>query len=197
MVMNFIGCAFQQEHNFGQPEGKLYKDCVEIGGIKEKICNSAATIADSNFPSYYKTTPNKFENSKSDKSSSKELKQLRILIAESEPDILSLFKAFLETRGLKSATVADGEEALNVFLEEENKGRPYDVVVLDTHLQGLGGLFLAKMIRSISPTQRIIMITTTPIEYLPKNTLKAAMIDEGDILTMPFKLSAFISRLKY
>ncbi|MBA2268685.1 MAG: response regulator, partial [Nitrosopumilus sp.] len=98
--------------------------------------------------------------------------------------------------GVKSATVADGEEALNVFLEKENKGRPYDVVVLDTHLQGLGGLDLAKMIRGISPTQRIIMVTTTPMEYLPKNILKSAMIDEEDILTMPFRLSAFISRLK-
>lgn len=195
--MNFIECAFQQKHNFEQPEGKLYKEYVEIGGIKEKICSSAATVADSNFPRYYKTTPNKIENSKTDKSSSKELKQVRILIAEPEPDILSLFKAFLETLGIKSATVADGEEALNIFLEKENKGRPYDVVVLDTHLQGLGGLDLAKMIHGISPTQRIIMITTTPMEYLPKNILEAAMIDEADILTMPFRLSAFISRLKY
>jgi len=35
-VMNFIECALQQKHNFEQPEGKLYKDYVEIGGIKEK-----------------------------------------------------------------------------------------------------------------------------------------------------------------
>ena len=196
--MNFIECAFQQEHDFEQPEGKLYQKCyVEIGGIKEKTFSSAATVADSNFPRYYKTTPNKIGNSKPDKSSSKELKQVRILVAEPEPDILSLIKAFLETLGIKSATVADGEEALNIFLEEENKGRPYDIVVLDTHLQGLGGLDLAKMIHGISPTQRIIMITTTPMEYLPKNILEAAIIDEEDILTMPFRLAAFVSRLKY
>ena len=120
----------------------------------------------------------------------------QILIAEPEPDILSLFKAFLETLGVRSATVADGEAALKVFLEKENKGKPYDVVVLDTHLKGLGGLDLAKMIHDKSPTQRIIMITTTPMEYLPKNVLKSAMIDEEDILTMPFRLSDFISRLK-
>ncbi|MDQ3083250.1 MAG: response regulator [Thermoproteota archaeon] len=194
--MNFIQCKFQQEHNSKQPGGKLYKKYAQIGGTKEKACSSAATITDSNLPYNYKRASNKFENSKTDKFLSKELEQARILIAEPEPDILSLFKAFLETLGVKSATVADGEEALNVFLEKENKGRPYDVVVLDTHLQGLGGLDLAKMIRGISPTQRIIMVTTTPMEYLPKNILKSAMIDEEDILTMPFRLSAFISRLK-
>jgi two-component system, OmpR family, response regulator len=124
------------------------------------------------------------------------LEPAQILIAEPEPDILSLFKAFLETLGIRSATVADGETALEVFLEKENKGRPYDVVVLDTHLKGLGGLDLAKIIRDKSPAQRIILVTTTPMEYLPKSALKSAMIDEGDILTMPFRLSSFISRLK-
>ncbi|TVP41410.1 response regulator [Candidatus Nitrosocosmicus arcticus] len=194
--MNIIQCEFQQEHNSAQPGGKLYKKYVEIGGTKEKACSSAATITNSNIPHDYKRASNKFEKSKTDKFLSKESDQAQILIAEPEPDILSLFHAFLETLGIKSATVANGEEALNVFLEKKNKGRPYDVVVLDTHLQGLGGLDLAKMIRGISPTQRIIMVTTTPMEYLPKNLLKSAMIDEDDILTMPFRLSTLISRLK-
>jgi two-component system, OmpR family, response regulator len=107
-----------------------------------------------------------------------------------------LFKTFLEILGVKSATVADGEAAFEVFLEKENKGRQYHVVVLDIHLKGLGGLDLAKKIHNIRPTQRILMVTTTPVEYLPKNVLRSAMIDEGDILTMPFRLSDFISRLK-
>lgn len=107
-----------------------------------------------------------------------------------------MFKTFLETLGVKSATVADGEAAFEVFLEKENKGRQYHVVVLDTHLQGLGGLDLAKKIHHIKPIQRILMVTTTPVEYLPKNVLRSEMIDEGDILTMPFRLFDFISQLK-
>ena len=53
------------------------------------------------------------------------------------------------------------------------------MVVLNTHLKGLDGLDLAKMVHDISPTQRIIVVTTTPMEHLPKNILKSAMIDEG------------------
>ena len=194
--MNFVECKIQREHPFEEPVEKIYKDYVEIVGFKEKTSSSSATVADSILSDDYKRTSNKVEVNKPDNSLSKELEPVQILIAEPEPDILSLFKAFLETLGVRSATVADGETALEVFLEKENNGRPYDVLVLDTHLKGLGGLDLARIIRDKSPAQRIILVTTTPMEYLPKSALKSAMIDEGDILTMPFRLSDFISRLK-
>ena len=172
------------------------KITLKLLGLKKKHLVQSATVADSIFFDDYKRTSNKVEVSKPNNSLSKEFEPAQILIAEPEPDILSLFKAFLETLGVRLATVADGETALEVFLEKENKGRPYDVVVLDTHLKGLGGLDLAKIIHDKSPAQRIILVTTTPMEYLPKSALKSAMIDEGDILTMPFRLSDFISRLK-
>ena len=175
---------------------KLYKEHAETVMYKEKTSNSTATVADTILSHHYKRRSNKSEDGKPTNSLTKEFEPAQILIAEPEPDILTLFKTFLETLGVRSATVADGEAALEFFLEKENKGRPYDVVVLDTHLKGLNGLDLAKMIHDISPTQRIIMVTTTPKEYLSKNVLKSAMIEEGDILTMPFRLSDFISKLK-
>jgi two-component system, OmpR family, response regulator len=196
IVMNFVECEIQREHPFEEPVEKIYKDHAEIFGFKEKTSSSSATVTDSILSDDYKRTSNKVEVNKPNNSLSKELEPAQILIAEPEPDILSLFKAFLETLGIRSATVADGETALEVFLEKESKGRPYDVVVLDTHLKGLGGLDLAKIIRDKSPAQRIILVTATPMDYLPKSALKSAMIDEGDILTMPFRLSSFISRLK-
>ena len=196
MVMNFVEYEIQRDLPFEEPMDKPYKDYAEITWFKEKTYSSSASVADSSLSNEYKRTSNKIEDSKSNNSLSKEFGSTKILIAEPEPDLLSLFKTFLETLGVRSATVADGEAALEVFLEKENKGRPYDVVVLDTHLKGLGGLDLAKKIHDIKPTQRILMVTTTPVEYLPKNVLRSAMIDEEDILTMPFKLSDFISRLK-
>ncbi len=196
MVVNFVEYEIQWDHPFEEPVEKPYKDYDGFVGFEEKTSSSATMVTDSPLSDDYKRTSNKFEYSKSTVSLSKESESDQILIAEPEPDILSLFKAFLETLGVRSATVADGQAALKVFLEKENKGRPYDVVVLDTHLKGLGGLDLAKMIHDINPTQRIIMITTTPMEHLPQNVLKSAMIDEEDILTMPFRLSDFISKLR-
>lgn len=196
MVMNFVECEFQREQPFEEPGEKLYKEHVETVMYKEKTSNSTATVADTILSDHYKRKSNKFEDGKPTNSLTKEFELAHILIAEPEPDILTLFKTFLETLGVRSATVTDGKAALEFFLEKENKGRPYDVVVLDTHLKGLNGLDLAKMIHDISPTQRIIMVTTTPKEYLLKNVLKSAMIEEGDILTMPFRLYDFISKLK-
>lgn len=194
MVMNFVECEINREYPFKQPAEKSFKDYSEIVRFKDNVSSSDANDDDSSLSKDILRTSNKLKDSKTNNSLSKEFEQAQILIAEPEPDILSLFKAFLETVGIKSATVADSESALDVFLEKENKGRPYDVIVLDTHLKGLGGLGLAKMIHDLRPTQRIIMVTTTPTEYLPKNILKSAMIGEEDILTMPFKLSDFLSR---
>jgi hypothetical protein len=36
IVMNFLECAFPQEHDFEQLEEKLYKEYTEIGGFREK-----------------------------------------------------------------------------------------------------------------------------------------------------------------
>ena len=181
MVMNIEESEIQREREqpFEKPVDKPCKYYAEITWFKDKTYSSAASVADSSLSIEYKRTSSKDENSKSNNSLSKEFEPDQILIAEPEPDILSLFKTFLETLGVKSATVADGEAALEVFLEKENKGRPYDVLVLDTHLKGLGGLDLAKKIHNIKPTQRILMVKTTPVEYLPKNVLRSAMIDEG------------------
>ena len=196
MVMNFVECEFQREQPFEKPGDKFYKEHAETVMYKEKTSNSTTTVADTILSDHYKRKSNKFEVVKPTNSLTKEFEPANILIAEPEPDILTLFKTFLETLGVRSATAADGEAALEFFLEKENKGKPYDVVVLDTHLKGLNGLDLAKMMHDISPTQRIIMVTTTPKEYLSKNVLKSAMIEGGDILTMPFRLSDFISKLK-
>jgi len=196
MVMNFVECENRREYPFEEPVEEPFKDYSEIVGFKDNGSSSDATGDDSGLSEDTKRRSNKLKDSKINNFLSKEFEQAQILIAEPEPDILSLFKAFLETVGIRSATVADSESALDVFLENENKGRPYDVIVLDTHLKGLGGLGLAKVIHDLRPTQRIIMVTTTPTEYLPKNILKSAMIGEEDILTMPIKLSDFISRFR-
>ena len=99
---------------------------LKLLGLKTKHIVQPASVADSSLSNEYKRTSSKDEDSKSNNSLSKEFEPDQILIAEPEPDILSLFKTFLETLGVKSATVADGEAAFEVFLEKENKGRPYN-----------------------------------------------------------------------
>ena len=120
---------------------------------------------------------------------SNELKQTRILMAESEPEILLLFKTYLDSLGIEAVTVEDGDKALETFIQNKNDGKGYDVVVLDTHLKGKKGLEVAKKIRQSDRSQKIVLVTTSIKEQLPKEELHISAIGDENILVMPFALS--------
>ncbi len=127
----------------------------------------------------------------------KVLEQRHILIAESENELLTLFREYLSSLGIKIQTAGSGQEAIEQFLNSEANQRPYDVIVLDTHLQNPSGLDIAKRIRSQKPDQRVVLITTTPKENLQQECLKTAGIKDRDILTIPFSMSKLLSTIKY
>ena len=119
----------------------------------------------------------------------KELERSQILIAESENDLLTLFRDYLSSLGAKTETARSGHEAIEQFLNSEKNERPYDVIVLDTHLLNPSGLDIAKRIRSQKPNQKLVLITTSPKEYLPSECLEIAGINDRDILTMSFRMT--------
>jgi two-component system, OmpR family, response regulator len=126
----------------------------------------------------------------------KESEQLQILIAESDSDLLTLFKEYLSSLGVKTETATSGQEAIEQFLKSKENKRPYNAIVLDTHLQNLSGLEVAEKIRSENPDQKVVMITTTPRKYLPEKYLRNARLEDKDILSIPFNLSKLANVLK-
>ena len=126
----------------------------------------------------------------------KESEQLQILIAESDSDLLTLFKEYLSSLGVKTETATSGQEAIEQFLKSKENKRPYNAIVLDTHLQNPSGLDVAKKIRSEKPDQKVVMITTTPRKYLPEECLKNARLEDKYILSIPFNLSKLANLLK-
>ena len=119
----------------------------------------------------------------------KELDKLQILIAESENELVSLFEAYLSLLGMNVEKASSGEKALDCVLDSKKKDRPYDAIIVDTHLSNPSGLDVAKRIRNEKPDQKIVLVTTSPKEYLPLECLKTARIKDKDILTMPFRIS--------
>lgn len=126
-----------------------------------------------------------------------ELKQTRILLAESEKEIRSLFKIYFDTLGADSETADDGNKVLATYFHSKENGRNYDAVVLNTHLKDISGLDVAKKIHDRDQSQRIILITTRLKKQLPLDTLNATSIQEKDILVMPFKLSNLTETLTH
>ena len=90
---------------------------------------------------------------------------------------------------MKTETAANGQEAIEQFLKSKENKRPYNAIVLDTHLHNPSGLDVAKKIRSEKPDQKVVVVTTTPRKYLPEECLKNAGLEDKDILLIPFNLS--------
>lgn len=127
---------------------------------------------------------------------SKQEQQAQVLIAEAESELLVLFREYLSSLGLHADTADRGNEALDRFLDRNNKEKPYRAIILDTHLSNPSGIDVAKRIHSEKPDQKIVLVTTTPKENLPNDCLKSAGLKGKDILIMPFKLSKLVSVLK-
>ena len=126
----------------------------------------------------------------------KELNKTKILIAVAEDELLWLFSTYLSSLGMDSEIASSREKTLDCFFGSMKRNSPYNTIVLDTHLSDHSGLDTAKKIRTMKPDQKLVIVTTTPKEYLSTDCLKTAGIEDKDILTMPFKLSMLAAVLK-
>jgi len=113
---------------------------------------------------------------------------LRILIAESEPDIMVLYSDYLSKLGHDVSVVTDGDRCISLF-----KKRDFDLVILDTDLTGdIKTLLIAKEILRIEPHQRIL-ITSTNAPNMVSSILGNVSPPEDHILQKPFHLSSLVN----
>lgn len=76
----------------------------------------------------------------------------RILIMDDEPAIREVARAMLKRLGYEAESVTNGEAAIHAYLEARDRGRPYDVVILDlTVPDGSGGLETLRRLRELDP----------------------------------------------
>jgi CheY-like chemotaxis protein len=103
---------------------------------------------------------------------------MRILVAEDEEDIKTIYYMSLVERGHKVILTSDGEECLMVYrqkLQEHQEHHHnektsslsyFDVVILDYKMPKKDGLQAAKEILDINPEQRIIFASAYVRETL-------------------------------
>lgn len=127
----------------------------------------------------------------------KKNKKYRVLLAESNAGVSALIKLYLESLNLDYVAVNRGDEALRLFSKAvDNRDKNYDVVLLDTHLEGLSGIEVAVEIHKQSPDQRIMIMSASPREHLPNELLKSTKINENDIFTRPFRFAELICSIE-
>jgi DNA-binding NtrC family response regulator len=79
---------------------------------------------------------------------------LRVLFVDDEEELVSTVVERLDLRGIDATGAMSGEEALTRIEE-----KPFDVVVLDVRMPGLGGFDVIKRIKHSHPDLEVILVS--------------------------------------
>ncbi|WP_148699276.1 response regulator [Candidatus Nitrososphaera evergladensis] len=104
-------------------------------------------------------------------------------MAEDEPNILLMYRVFLEGEGNEVTTARDGEECLHHYMLSDHQNKPFDVVILDYRMPKMNGRDVAKEILARHSGQTIIMITA-----FSKELTDFSGIEKIEVLQKPFEL---------
>ncbi len=130
---------------------------------------------------------------------------MKVLIAEDDRDLISLYKHTMERRNHKVIICGDGEECLNLYYEElertKSKQRyitsnkqPFDAVVLDHKMPKINGLQVAKEILAVNPHQRVIFASAFMGDTIMDSAPNFRHIE---IMQKPFRLNKLVDILEY
>jgi DNA-binding response OmpR family regulator len=125
-----------------------------------------------------------------------ESKVIRILIAEPDPDLRTVYARYLKSLPVDVETVTGGGECLEKALLASN-GKSYDMIIVDTHLKDANGLHIAKKILEEKPLQDIVFTTTWDLETL-RSDFNGYSIDmeKYAVIRKPFRFSDLLGHIK-
>lgn len=82
----------------------------------------------------------------------------RILVMDDEAPIRMLLQEMLEFLGYEASFAKDGQEALNLYREERESGKPFDAVLLDLTIPGgMGGKETMERLLEINPSVKAVV----------------------------------------
>ena len=112
---------------------------------------------------------------------------IKLLVAEDDPNLGTILKAYLTQKGYTVVWAKDGEEALSCFDEED-----VDACVLDVMMPVKDGFTVAKEIRKVDKNVPIIFLTAKNLE---EDKLKGFEVGADDYITKPFSMEELLARL--
>jgi len=111
-----------------------------------------------------------------------------ILIVDDESPLRRTLRTSLTASGFAVEEARSGEEALDTVQQH-----PFDLVLLDINMPGIGGVDACRRIRGITPRAGIIMVTVRDVE---EDKVRALEAGADDYITKPFKLRELTARLR-
>ena len=111
----------------------------------------------------------------------------KILVVDDEQRMRKLVKDFLLREGFQVLEAGDGEEAVDLFLEEKN----IDLVILDVMMPKMDGWQVCREIRSYSKVP-IIMLTAKSDE---RDELQGFELGVDEYISKPFSPKILVARV--
>ncbi|HVQ37952.1 MAG TPA: response regulator transcription factor [Pyrinomonadaceae bacterium] len=112
-----------------------------------------------------------------------------VLVVEDERHLADGLRFNLEAEGYTVNTVSDGEAALALLIDEQQR---YDALVLDVMLPGKDGFTVAAELRAAGHFVPVLMLTA---RGRPEDVLRGFESGADDYLPKPFELSVLLARL--
>ena len=110
-----------------------------------------------------------------------------LLIVDDEPTFRKTLHKSLAAYGHRVEEAASGGDAVDILSRA-----PFQFVLLDLNMPGMGGMMTCRMIRSIAPRIGIVILSVRDSE---KDRVAALDAGADDYLTKPFGLGELIARL--
>ena len=114
----------------------------------------------------------------------------RVLVADDDPDILTVVKVNLELDGFELDTAVDGEDAL-----QKATSNPPNVIILDIMMPRMDGLTALHRLRSQAGTASIPIILLTA-RGLPEDRVRGLELGADDYITKPFDITELAARVR-
>lgn len=113
---------------------------------------------------------------------------IKILVVDDEARMRKLVKDFLSVKGYKVIEAADGEEAIDIFMEQKD----IKLVLLDVMMPKMDGFQTLKLIRQYSNIP-VIMLTARSEE---RDELQGFNLGVDEYITKPFSPKILVARVE-
>lgn len=112
----------------------------------------------------------------------------RILIVDDDTKLRRALHTTLYSLGFDVVESPNGEQALR-----ESQIQPFDVVLLDINMAGMGGIQTCRELRRAMPRLQILMLTVRDSE---KDKIQALDAGADDYVTKPFSIQELTARIR-
>ncbi len=113
---------------------------------------------------------------------------IHVLVVDDEPVLRKVFRTSLAASGFVVVEARSGEEAVDILPQH-----PFDLVLLDINMPGIGGVEACREIRALAPKIGILMVTVRDAE---NDMVRALEAGADDYVTKPVRFRELVARMR-